>query len=327
MKINRLEKISINNSEQWVLVRGGTADAPLLIHVQAGPGLPIIPEADAMEKLLHLEDHYLVAYWDQRGCGKSFSEQVDPKSINFSQLSDDIISCTKYLLKGYGKHNAIIIGYSIGATATLMASVKQNDLFSNLFVVGMDIDIPAANAFAIDFAMKRAGERNNRKMIKHLKELQRTPIIDAKRFQQRAKILTDLGGIKVGSNYTQLVLSTIKNMLLCKSYSIGDIVKTIKGMEFCQNALLPELDTLNLFKIVSAVDVPVHFIHGKRDGVSPYDIALSFHNRLQAEQKEFTAFENSAHMPHYDEPGKFAKLLNERTLTEDIVVRNKESAQ
>ena len=326
MKIHHLEKININNTEQWVLVRGKTADAPLLIHVQAGPGLPIIPEADTMEKLLHLEDHFLVAYWDQRGCGKSFSKQVDPKSINFSQLSNDIISCTTNLLRKYSKHNAIVVGYSIGATASLMAAVKQNDLFSNLFLVGMDVDIPAANVFTIDFALKRASERNNRKMIKNLEELKRTPIIDAKRFQQRAKILTDLGGIKVGSNYVQLVLSTVKNMLLCKSYTIGDIVKTIKGMELCQNALLNELDTLNLFKIISAVDVPVHFIHGKRDGVSPYDIALSFYNHLQAEQKEFTTFENSAHMPHYDEPGKFAKLLIEHALAEDIAVGNKKGA-
>ncbi len=326
MNIHHLEKININNTEQWVLVRGKTADDPLLIHVQAGPGLPIIPEADAMEKLLHLEDHFLVAYWDQRGCGKSFSTEIDPNSINFSQLSDDIISCTNYLLEKYEKHTAIVVGYSIGATASVMAAVKQNNLFSNLFLVGMDVDMPAANVFAIDFAMKRAREKNNTKMMKRLEELRRMPIIDTKRFQQRAKILTDLGGIKVGSNYTQLVLSSIKNMLFCKSYTFGDIVKTIQGMEFCQNALLNELDTLNLFKIISAVDVPVHFIHGKRDGVSPYEIAFSFYNHLQAEQKKFTTFEHSAHMPHYDEPEKFATLLIEHALSEDIAVENKKGA-
>lgn len=326
MNIHHLEKININNTDQWVLVRGKTADAPLLIHVQAGPGLPIIPEADAMGKLLHLEDHFLVAYWDQRGCGKSFSTQVDPKSINFSQLSNDIITCTKYLLGKYSKHTAIVVGYSIGATTSLMAAVKQKDLFSNLFLVGIDIDIPTANVFAIDFAMKGASQRNNRKMIKNLEELKGTPITDAKRFQQRAKILTDLEGIKVGSSYAQLVFSTIKNMLLCKSYTIRDIVKTIRGMEFCQNALLNELDALNLFKIISSVDVPVHFIHGKCDGVSPYDIAISFYNHLKAKQKQFTTFEASAHMPHYDESGKFAELLIEHALNEDIAVENKKSA-
>ena len=96
MKINVLEKVNINNSEQWLLIRGKNEDAPLIIHVQAGPGLPIIAEADTMKKLLHLEEHFLVVYWDQRACGKSFNEKINPESINFSQLSDDIIELTKY---------------------------------------------------------------------------------------------------------------------------------------------------------------------------------------------------------------------------------------
>src|SRR4029453_17381199 len=70
MRVDSLEKVVINDSEQWILVRGKSSKAPLILHVQAGPGLPIIPEARAMEKKLNLETDYLVAYWDQRACGK-----------------------------------------------------------------------------------------------------------------------------------------------------------------------------------------------------------------------------------------------------------------
>ena len=327
MNIDSLEKIDVNNNKQWALIRGKSADAPLLIHVQAGPGLPIIPEANALGKLLHLEDRYLVAYWDQRGCGKSFSPQIDVKSINISQLSKDIIACTKYLLKRYGKTKAILVGYSIGATASLLAAVERSNLFNMLFLVGTDVDVPKANAYAIDFAIKMARERNNRKIIKRIEKLNGEPIIDAKRFQQRAKILTDLGGIKVGSTYTQLVLSSMKNMLLCKSYSISDIFKTMKGMKFCQNALLKELDTLNLFNKISRVDVPVYFLHGNFDAVSPLDVTFSFYNHLQAKQKEFVTFEQSAHFPHYDEPEKFSKILSDRVFSEDTYVWHKENVR
>src|SRR6476659_3275701 len=116
----QLEKININNSFQWVLVRGKDIDAPLLIHVQAGPGLPIISEADEMEKKLHLENNFLVAYWDQRGCGRSFSKDILPETINLAQMADDIIACTRYLLKKYNKQKAMIIGYSFGATTSMM---------------------------------------------------------------------------------------------------------------------------------------------------------------------------------------------------------------
>ena len=312
MEINTLEKLKINNSEQWVLVRGKNANAPLILHVQAGPGMPIIPEADTMEKLLHLENNYLVAYWDQRGCGKSFNKNIDPKTISFSQLTDDVIQCTKYLLKKYNKDKAILIGYSIGATISLMAAIRDTEIFSQLFLVGIDIDIPTANKYALEFAMAKAKEKNNSKLIKKVIELEQKPIIETKIFQERAKLLTNLGGIKTGSNYNQLLISTIKNMLFSKSYSFKDIPNTIKGMELCQNALLPELDTLNLFDKIKSFQVPVHFIQGKLDGIAPYQTAVAFYDYLQAGTKSFSAFENSAHMPQYEEPEKFVKLLDEK---------------
>ena len=311
MNINNLEKINVNNSEQWILVRGKT-DAPLILHVQAGPGLPMIPEANTMEKLLHLENNYLVAYWDRRGCGKSFNKNTDPKTINFSQLADDIIECSKYLLKKYNKENLILMGYSIGATISLVAATRNSNIFSQLFLTGIDIDIPTANKYALEFAASKAHEKNKPKLLKQVMKLKDKTFIEAKTFQERAKVLSDLGGIKTGSSYNQLLISAIKNMLFSKAYKLGDVLKTIKGMEFCQNALLPEMDTLNLFDKINAVKIPVHFIQGKLDGIAPYQTAVKFYEYLQADTKSFTTFEHSAHTPQYEEPEKFARLLSEK---------------
>jgi pimeloyl-ACP methyl ester carboxylesterase len=309
LKIDSLEKTIINNSEQWLLVRGKNSNAPLVIHVQAGPGLPIIPEADAMEKLLHLEVDYLVAYWDQRACGKSFNKNINPETINFSQLSDDVISCTRYLLKKYKKDKAIIIGYSQGATISLMAAAKDSAIIDRLFLVGIDIDIPTANKYAIEFLTTKSID--NKKLLKQVVDLGKEPITNSKQFQYRAKLLTDFGGIKTGSSYNQLLISTISNMLFSKAYRLSDIPKTIKGMEFSQNALLPEFNNLNLFDRIKSIGVPVHFIQGKQDGIAPYQIAVKYYNSLQADKKSFTSFDHSAHMPHYEEPEKFSRFLKE----------------
>jgi len=79
-------------------------------------------------------------------------------------------------------------------------------------------------------------------------------------------------------------------------------------MEFCQDALLPEFNMLNLFQRIDSVAVPVHFVHGKLDAISPYQTAVKYYEYLQA-KKTFSTFEYSAHMPHYDEPEKFRMLL------------------
>jgi proline iminopeptidase len=302
----------INDTQQWVLVKGQKAEAPLIIHVQAGPGFPMIPEAGTMEKLLGLEQNYLVAYWDQRGCGKSFNKNIAPETINLRQMADDLISCTRQLLELYSREKAILIGYSIGATVGLMAAVKNSVLFSELFLVGIDIDLPNANTYAQAFIEQTASERNNNKWIKLAGELQGVPMLETKVFQKRAQLLTDMGGINTKASYQQLLFATIKNMLFSKEYKLADIPKTIKGMEFCQNALLPEFDELDLFKRIEKVDVPVHFIQGKKDAVAPYQIAVDYFNYLQAPVKSFTSFEESAHMPQYEEPGKFAGVIEEK---------------
>src|SRR5436190_451224 len=138
MSFNSLEKIMINNSQQWLLVRGKSTNNPLILHVQAGPGLPMIPEAGAMEKLLHLENNYLV---------------------------------------------------------------------------GMDIDVPTANKYAIEFAISKAKEKNNATLLKQAIDLSNISITNARQFQKRAKLLADLGGIKKGSSYNQVLISTISNMI------------------------------------------------------------------------------------------------------------------
>src|SRR5450432_977778 len=304
-----LEKININNSIQWVLVRGNNVDAPLLIHVQAGPGLPMISEANEMEKRLHLEDRFLVAYWDQRGCGKSFSKDIPPETITLAQMADDIIACTKYLLKKYNKSNAVIVSYSIGATISLMAAAKDSSIFTAIFAAGVDVDIPYANHYALDFAMDKAIAKKNKKMIQKINELKRQPIVESKRFQQRAEILTNLGGIKAGSNYNNLLLGTLKNILFSRYYGIGGLIKTMRGMALCQNALIPEMNSFNLFQTVTKVSVPIHFIQGNLDGIAAPLKGKEYYEQLHATNKSFTLFERSAHMPQYEEPEKFSNLI------------------
>ena len=314
MNINSLDRLSINNSEQWVLVRGKNHEAPLIVQAQAGPGLPMIPEANSMNRLLHWENDFLVAYWDQRACGKSFNNNIAPESVNITQMTDDLISVTEQLLEKYNKEKAILIGYSIGATISLLAASKQSSLFSSLFLVGMDIDVAAANKYALAFARKKAMEKNKPGLFKQIEALVQNPIETDKLFQKRAKIITDLGGMLVKSNYNQLLFSTLRNMLSCKYYSFMDILGTIKAMSFCQNAILPEMNKLNLFDTQVGIHIPVHFIQGLQDAIAPVEITERYFNFLSVQDKTFTCFDNSAHMPHLEEPVKFYDLIKKSAI-------------
>jgi pimeloyl-ACP methyl ester carboxylesterase len=308
MFINSLEKVLINHSDQWLLVKG-KIDRPLILQVQAGPGLPMISEAKSLEKLLHLEEDFLVAYWDQRGCGKSFNKNENVANMNLKQLADDVITCTEYLLKKYEKEKANVIGYSIGATLSLLAAQKAPGLFENIFLVGPDIHLPIANRMAMEFLVDQGKKEKDRKVLKQIDLLKEVEINDSKLFQKRARLISNAGGIISNKKYNDILLSTITNMLFTKEYKFIDIVKTIGGMEFCQNGLLPEFNSVNLFEEIHKVDTTVHFMQGMKDAVAPHEIAVRYFEYLMCDSKSFTEFEHSTHMPHLEEPDKFAEVV------------------
>src|SRR5438046_2995951 len=87
--INMLLKLQIEGVEQWLLIRGRDRARPVLVVVQSGPGLPMIHEARVFQDRLRLENEFVVVYWDQRGCGKSYSPDIPPDSLHFDQMAAD----------------------------------------------------------------------------------------------------------------------------------------------------------------------------------------------------------------------------------------------
>jgi hypothetical protein len=55
---------------------------------------------------------------------------------------------------------------------------------------------------------------------------------------------------------------------------------------------------------VTALDLPNYFFHGKFDYTCSYVLAKDYFETLKAPAKGFSTFEQSAHSPLFEEPGK-----------------------
>jgi pimeloyl-ACP methyl ester carboxylesterase len=66
---------------------------------------------------------------------------------------------------------------------------------------------------------------------------------------------------------------------------------------------------LDLIAALPRIDVPVVLVQGRHDQVAPGAAAERYAGLLQAPSKRLVWFENSAHTPHLEEPGKFRDLL------------------
>ena len=74
----------------------------------------------------------------------------------------------------------------------------------------------------------------------------------------------------------------------------------------------------NLFKMIPSQEVPVYILQGTYDYETSYVVAKEYFDTLQAPVKKFFTFENSAHSPIFEEPGKFDLILKEILLEQQI---------
>lgn len=98
---------------------------------------------------------------------------------------------------------------------------------------------------------------------------------------------------------------------------IEKFYKNRKGMEMTQEALLPWLKTLDLFKEAPVWKVPVYLIQGRRDLAVPSELVVLYFKAIQAPKKELIWFESSAHMPVYEEPEKCCNVMVNTVLQEN----------
>jgi proline iminopeptidase len=308
--IDRLESIHLGGTKQWIRTRGKDATNPVLLLIQQGPGLPMLNEAADDDKLWHLEDDFVVVYWDQRACGKSFSSAIPPQSMTVEQLIADTFELIHALAQRFGVAQLYIAGFSFGGTIAALVAAHHPEHVRAVVCVDLDVQSDVADRVAYDFALEQATRLGNKRAIRELQQIGPPPHLESRSFGTRAKWVTQFGGVNRHATYTGLVLKLLRQLVVSRDYSLSEMIGTLRGMRFVQDHLLPDAANLNLFRMLPRLDVPVFLLQGQHDCVAPSSIAEQFYQALQAPRgKQLIWFEDSAHMPQYEEPGKFREIL------------------
>jgi pimeloyl-ACP methyl ester carboxylesterase len=308
--ISRLERIRLGGTEQWIRIQGKDTSNPVLLLIQQGPGLPMLHEAADDNKQWYLEDDFVVVYWDQRACGKSFSRAIPPKSITLDQLIADTHELILALTQRFHVAQLYIAGFSLGGTIAALVASRHPELVRAVVCVDLDVQIDVAERVAYEFALQQATRKGNKRALRELRKIGLPPHLESTTFSTRVKWVTNFGGVNRQATYTQLLLKTLRQLVLSRDYTLSDIVGTMRGIRFAQDQLLPDLAKLNLFQMLPRQDVPVFLLQGRHDYVAPASSLEQYYQALQAPKgKQLIWFDESAHMPQYEEPGKFRETL------------------
>jgi pimeloyl-ACP methyl ester carboxylesterase len=272
-----------------------------------GPGYPTINEAGDLRRLLRLEDDHVVVYWDQVGCG--LSARAPASAVSVDGMRDSAVELIELLGQRFGKP-IHVIGYSQGAAIAAMAVAMAPRHVAGLILVSPDVRAAEADAAAYAYALDEAKARDNERAMRELERIGPPPHLTSGRFGTRAAWIANFGGVSRGRSARTLELALFRQVATSRAYWPLGVLRAIRAIGRTQDLLLPELARIDLFESAPRLDVPVSVLVGRLDRVADPSIAERYVDRLRAPRgKALVWFDDSAHLPQYDEPTAFGAAV------------------
>jgi pimeloyl-ACP methyl ester carboxylesterase len=295
LTVDRTIEVDVNGSTQRLrMCARGSGFRPLLV-VQAGPALPLLHEVATFQRLLDLERDFLVAYWDQRGCGNA--SRRDAMGVSWPQQIDDLRTVLAWI-HGETKQRVIVLGISLGGTLALEAA--QHERVRAVIVVSPDSNTSESDANAEAFLRNQAGRAEGRGLARRIARLPKPPYIEPAPFQRRARLLADLGTIEYGKTFSALLREMLVGLI--RTYGVGGAIQSLRNMNLVQARVLPQIVSLDLFTDPPRVAVPVHYVFGERDVLIATTVPERLVMAIAAPGGTVTRVPDAGHMVHFDRP-------------------------
>ena len=304
-------EVTLGGARQVVNVRGADRSNPIILFIHGGPGAVEMPVAWAFQR--PWEDYFTVVQWDQRAAGRSYplndTKALAP-TMSLDRYRDDAIELIDLLRKKYGQRKVFVMGHSWGSVVGLSVAAKRPDLLYAYIGMGQVIDFRENEKLGLAWTLEQARKDKNEKAIRELEALQPYPTatgpLDIDKMTTERSWSIYYGGLAAHRHDADFYFHAPR---LSPEYTAADRKAWDDGSGFSIQVLWPQLSEISL-KDLNRLEVPTFLFLGRYDYTAPAPIAEAWMGRLKAPRKEVVWFEDSAHLPMIEEPGRtFAALL------------------
>jgi pimeloyl-ACP methyl ester carboxylesterase len=304
LAIDRTIPLDVNGSRQTIRVCAARESLPPLLVVQGGPALPLLHEVPKFQRLLNLEQDFLVGYWDQRGCGNA--PWKDANSVSWRQQIDDVRTVLTWF-HSETKQGVTMLGISIGGTMALRAAEHEPSRVKAIVAISPDSHTASSDAASYDFLQEQARRGGSRRLRRRVAKLNPPPYLAPAAFQRRTGLLADLGTIEHGRTFGALLRETLVGMI--DAYGIVGTVTALRNMNLVLRRLLPDIVSLDLFANPPRIAIPVHYVFGEQDALNPPSIADRLPAAIAAPASTAVRVPDAGHMVHFDRPDVVRSVL------------------
>jgi pimeloyl-ACP methyl ester carboxylesterase len=294
--------VTINGIEQWVTIKGNPSK-PAILFLHGGPGSPMSPYSDNLYK--NWEHDFIMIQWDQRGTGKTFGriapdeltpEYLHANPLTIEQMTSDGIVLSQYLLKHLGKQKLILFGTSWGSALGVRMATKMPDLFY-AYVGHSQIVKPDINLSFYDKIYKIAESKNDKEALDVLEALGKPPYDRAKKIGQLLRIVKkyESAHSKPAPESWFVTSPAYDNEKDNQNRSDGDDYSFVNYTGDSKLGVKSMSATIDLIRDHTVFKIPVYFIQGSEDLLTPMQESGEYFKRIKAPQKKYHLLPKTAH--------------------------------
>jgi proline iminopeptidase len=292
--------IELGGEKQYVEITGSSVMNPVLLFLHGGPGWPQTPYLRYFNESL-ATSMTLVA-WEQSGCGQSFMNNPEPKTLTLDQMIRDGHQLTQILKKQFKQNKIYLAGFSWGSVVGLHLIQQYPEDYSAYIGISQLINLRKGIALSRAWIAGQARKKRDVETLKILEKLERRDTSAGRsdldfflaQFQQLGKYH--------GSIYKKESEDEIEKALA--AYGDYRNYDWMKGFQFSASRLEKDMFAID-FSSTKELKIPVYFFTGRHDWNVPTAIIEGFVKTLKAPKKRIIWFENSGHEPLEEEASRF----------------------
>jgi pimeloyl-ACP methyl ester carboxylesterase len=303
--------VRIGGIEQWTTIRGNDRDAPAILFVHGGPGVPNSPLNAVFAQW---EKKFVVVQWDQRGAGRTYSRSGPlADDVTIDRMAQDGIEVADYIRRHLHKDKIIVFGVSWGSDLGVRMVKARSDLF--LAYVGT-AQIVGRGGTAVGYRqlLARARAKNDTETIKIL-EASPPPYRDDDKFSEFETL-----ALTYESHGRNPFVDLLPGLLFSPDYNLKDIWAVIgpprrsSNVHFFGAKMDGPFATEDLYLLGTDFATPIFIFQGAEDDLTPALIARSWFDAIKAPKKAFELIPGEGHGALISQPQIFIKLMEEHVL-------------
>ncbi|WP_449061197.1 alpha/beta fold hydrolase [Planomonospora algeriensis] len=303
-----MEPVRLGGTTQWLHIRGEDRGNPVLLFLHGGPGNPYMGFAHMFQK--ELEKHFTVVQWDQRGSGKSFPGTLQ-ESLTVAQFEADTHELVLLLCERFRTGKIYLAGHSWGAYLGLTEARRHPENLHAYIGTGQLINLLRQETASHRYLLDEAARRGQSDALAALEGLGYPPYRQAARdMGVKYSWMWKFGGMLSGRRGP---FRLVRAMLLSRTYSLRDMAGFVKGMSFTIEGLARN-EGEDFWKLaapdpVPAFEVPVFFIMGTHDRVTPLPLVAEYAAKATAPVMEVCTMEGAGHFAFLEDPERFTRTM------------------